>query len=157
MWWHSHLGQQRIDGLFGALIVRHNSSFTNFSSFYDYDLSEHVIFINDWLRDHSQVEYSPSLIEVGALKDTSILINGRGIHKTYASNNKSYVTPRAVFYVERGYRYRFRIISNGAVICPIRFSIDNHNLTVISSDNHYIDPIQVEKITVYPGNKETKT
>jgi hypothetical protein len=94
MWWQSHLGQQRIDGLFGALIVRHNSSFANFSYFYDYDLSEHVIFINDWLREHSQVEYSPSLIEVGGLKDTSILINGRGIHKTYVSNNnKSYVTP----------------------------------------------------------------
>ena len=90
-----------------------------------------------------------------ALKeDTSMLINGRGIYKAYLSNkNKTYVTPRAVFYVNKGYRYRFRIISNGAVICPIRFSIDNHNLTVISSDNHYIDPIEVEKITVYPGNK----
>ena len=153
MWWHSHLGQQRIDGLFGALIVRHNKTVANVSSLYDFDLSEHVVFVNDWLNENSLVEYSPSLIEVGAKKAPSMLINGRGIFKIYFSDkNESFATPRSVFYVNLGYRYRFRLISNGAVTCPIRFSIDFHNLTVIASDNHYVDPVEVESITVYPGN-----
>ena len=119
---------------------------------YDYDLSEHVIFVNDWLNDTSSVEYSPSKIEAGIKTPTSILINGRGIYKIEMNTrNHSFATPRSVFNVKYRYKYRFRLISNGAVICPIKFSIDFHNLTVISSDNHYVDPIDVSSITIYPG------
>jgi hypothetical protein len=124
----------------------------NVSTLYDLDLSEHIIFVCDWLNEHSLVEYSPHKIELGTLKPPSMLINGRGIHKIYMNHqNNTFTTPRAVFYVKKGYRYRFRLISNGALICPIKFSIDSHNLSVISSDNHYVDPIEVESLTIYPG------
>ena len=124
----------------------------DFTNLYDYDLSEHVIFINDWLNDTGFVEYSPSKIEAGIKTPSSILINGRGIYKIHVNkSNHSFSTPRSVFYVKYGYKYRFRLISNGAVICPIKFSIDFHNLTVIASDNHYVDAVKVSSLTIYPG------
>ena len=155
MWYHSHVAQQRIDGLFGPLIIRHNNTIFNTTGLYDNDQSEHVIMINDWMNENSLVEYSPSLTELGAKEPATVLINGRGILKTFNNtngDNETYVTPRAVFKVKKGSKYRFRVISSAFGICPFQFSIDQHNLTVIASDNHYIDPVLVlESVFIAPG------
>lgn len=42
----------------------------------------------------------------------------------------------------QGKRYRFRMISNGLLDCPIKISIDNHSLLVIASDGNPIQPVK---------------
>ena len=42
---------QRGEGVFGAFVVRTNNSVNEHHDKYDYDLSEHVITLNDWLND----------------------------------------------------------------------------------------------------------
>lgn len=42
----------------------------------------------------------------------------------------------------QGFRYRFRVISNGFLNCPIQLSIDNHTLLAIASDGGPIQPVE---------------
>ena len=48
-----------------------------------------------------------------------------------------------VFNVEQEKRYRFRLISNAVLHCPLKFTIDNHNLTIIASDGRPFEPYEV--------------
>ena len=45
--------------------------------------------------------------------------------------------------MELGKKYRFRLISNAILNCPMKFSIDNHNLTIIASDGRPLEPYEV--------------
>jgi hypothetical protein len=62
-------------------------------------------------------------------------------------------TPRAIFTVKQGQRYRFRVASNGVNNCPIEFSIDNHTLTVISSDGTPFKPVHVQSFNIFAGER----
>lgn len=44
----------------------------------------------------------------------------------------------------QGVRYRFRLINAGVQNCPIDLTVDNHTLTVISSDGSDVKPIKGE-------------
>ncbi|XP_035891289.1 laccase abr2 isoform X1 [Anopheles stephensi] len=50
--------------------------------------------------------------------------------------------PLSVFHVDKGRRYRFRLINAEFLNCPVELSIENHNLTVISSDGFGIQPLE---------------
>ncbi len=39
-------------------------------------------------------------------------------------------------------RYRFRMINNGILDCPIMVSVDNHTLLVIASDGNPVQPVE---------------
>lgn len=62
-------------------------------------------------------------------------------------------TPFEVFTIDSGRRYRFRLISNGLLYCPKHISIDDHNLTVIATDGTPIEPIEVESLIMYNGER----
>ncbi|KFB43437.1 laccase 1 [Anopheles sinensis] len=49
--------------------------------------------------------------------------------------------PLKVFHVDKGRRYRFRLINAEFLNCPVELSIENHNLTVIASDGFGIQPV----------------
>ena len=49
-----------------------------------------------------------------------------------------------IFDVIEGKRYRMRLISNVALSCPIQFSVDHHNMTMISSDGKAFEPFEVK-------------
>ena len=51
MWWHSHSNLQRQDGAVGAFIVKQAPERDVHSALYEYDLPEHVVFIQDWLHE----------------------------------------------------------------------------------------------------------
>jgi L-ascorbate oxidase len=57
MFWHSHYGVQRADGLFGPFIVREPDKTNIQRKLYDYDLSAHVITINDWTHQEESAKY----------------------------------------------------------------------------------------------------
>ncbi|KAI8129055.1 Laccase-14 [Lucilia cuprina] len=136
-WWHSHTDHQRAFGLAGAMVVRQTRKENVHAHLYDFDYTEHIIMIQDWMKDLD--ESIPK----------SILINGLG------RNQKDVTKPvlYAKFTVARGGRYRFRLIFNGVTNCPVSFSIDRHDLVVISSDGNDIEPIVVQKITLHGGER----
>ncbi|SPP77695.1 laccase [Drosophila guanche] len=138
-WWHSHTEHQRAFGLAGPLIVRQPAKLNPHAHLYDFDLTEHVIMVQDWV--HNFVE---SVAE-------NILINGRG--RNMKKGSKVRPTLYAHFPVIRGGRYRFRVIFNGVSNCPISLSIDNHDLVVIASDGNDIEPVQVQKIMLHGAER----
>lgn len=62
------------------------------------------------------------------------------------------MSPLTWFNVTRGKRYRFRTIGTSSIY-PLRISIDNHNITVISSDGYDIEPMLVESFIINPGER----
>lgn len=74
--WHSHLGLQRGDGVFGAMIVRNPSD--PLDKLYDFDMSEHTIITNDWTHMPANSVFTAHHHGGGDNKPPNILINGRG-------------------------------------------------------------------------------
>jgi L-ascorbate oxidase len=155
--WHSHSGLQRADGLFGAIIVRQNEQDEILSYLYDYDLSEHLVVMNDWYDD--PIAYSFALhVHTDRTRFNwadSILINGRGSLSpkvNFTLDSKNYTLPDAVFKVNSDYRYRFRLVHAGISHCAFQFSIQNHNLKIIATDGNFVEPFDVEALLIYPGN-----
>lgn len=82
---------------------------------------------------------------------TAILINGKGVD--LRNENKDNInTPRAVFKVKLGVKYRFRLINAGVSYCPVQFMIDNHTLSVIASDGHSVKAKNFEAVVLHAGN-----
>ncbi|KAK3593693.1 hypothetical protein CHS0354_013589 [Potamilus streckersoni] len=78
---------------------------------------------------------------------------GGNMDMTNMSTSAISFTSRAVFSVKRGMRYRFRLIGNGVVNCPLQVSIDNHTLMVIASDGVDIEPFVTKAIDIYAGER----
>ena len=135
---------QRADGVFGPLVVKPLIDLN--SNSYDFDINDHILMLNDWFDEtiiskfvfhhHSTTDNN---------RATAILINGKGVD----SNN---TTPRALFTVKKGFRYRFRLINSGVSFCPIQFIVDNHTLTVIASDGQPVVPQTFDSVTLHAGN-----
>lgn len=150
--WHAHSGLQRADGVFGPLIVHEPIEDNPYASAYDYDLAEHIIIVNDWINTTTIAKFIAHIDYEGDNKPNSILINGKGNVLTYYDQEgNAYNTPRAEFVVAYGKTYRFRLINSGFLYCPIEFSIDSHNMTVIASDGRYLEDRQVESLIIYAG------
>lgn len=87
-----------------------------------------------------------------ALKLTTIrfpessLINGLG---RYAGGPSS---PLAVVSVQKGLRYRFRLI-NIACQAAYTFSIDKHRMTIIEVDGVETQPYSVDAIPMFSGQR----
>ncbi|XP_037951148.1 laccase-like [Teleopsis dalmanni] len=139
-WWHSHTEHQRAFGLAGAFIARQPKLENVHAKLYDFDFSEHIIIIQDWVYN-----FDESIPQ-------NLLINGLGRNVNNDSITKQ-PTLYSIFKVVRGGRYRFRVIYNGCANCPVSLSIDNHNLVVISSDGNDIEPIIVQKLSIHGGER----
>ncbi|XP_001357249.3 laccase-2 [Drosophila pseudoobscura] len=63
------------------------------------------------------------------------------------------LVPHQVYNVQRGFRYRFRIINAEYLNCPIVVSVDKHNLTAINSDGFDIEALEVGSIVTYAGER----
>lgn len=153
--WHAHTAMHRADGIFGAFVVRQADELEPHFGLYEHDLPEHTILVNDWLGVMSESKFARHHHAGGDNTPKSILINGKGsLQPFYTDNdNTSTYTPNEVFKVKRGYRYRFRIISNGILNCPKRISIDNHTLTVIASDGNPFKKIEVDFFNIFAGER----
>ena len=90
----------------------------------------------------------PDGLETGDLPFWSGLINGKGRHEAVPYNK----TRLEIFTVEEGSSYRFRLIGVQGLY-SLRFSIDEHNLTVISTDGSLIEPISTQFIILHTGER----
>ncbi|XP_071484318.1 uncharacterized protein [Diadema antillarum] len=153
-WWHSHSGIQRADGIYGSLIVRQTSSSDPHRHLYDVDDPRHVLVIIEWSRQPATTTAAGLFHGAGVIEVDGILINGRGTNLVFDSEDKANVTvDHHVVYVKSGLRYRFRVIGAMGDVCPVTVSVDHHELTVIATDGAPIDPLVVDRITIFSGER----
>ncbi|KAI0059379.1 laccase [Artomyces pyxidatus] len=137
-WYHSHFSNQYCDGLRGPLIVY--DPHDPFAHLYDVDDDTTVITLADWY--HYLSFNSPP---VPAFNST--LINGLGRYSGGPTN-----APLAVVNVQRGKRYRIRLVS---ISCDpnFTFSIDSHQMTIIEVDGSNVQPLLVDQIQIFAAQR----
>nr|AID59409.1 laccase 6 precursor [Cerrena sp. HYB07] len=137
-WYHSHSRTQYCDGLRGAMVVYDPKD--PHKGLYDIDDKYTVITLADWYHT-----LSPNMS--GKPTPDSTLINGQG-----RAPNSSTKADLAVINVKQGSRYRFRLVS---ISCDpfYDFSIDNHTMTVIEADGINTEPLVVDLIQIYAGQR----
>ena len=158
-WYHSHLASQRMDGLYGMLIVHKKEP----------AIPYHLMTVSDWFpwesnlmhisspfnrhlqgsgelyANHPIRDYSADGVEVSAINYSSALINGRG-----RFNEQPF--PLSRFTVKKDTYYRFRIVNSG-VEYAFEISIDNHQLRLAALDGHDIEELSVDSVILYPGER----
>ncbi|EFY85484.1 laccase Lcc4 [Metarhizium acridum CQMa 102] len=133
-WYHSHIGLQTWEGVFGGIIINGPAS-----SNYDEDLG--MVFLNDW--DHQTVDELYSVAQTaGPPTLDNGLINGTNVYGSDGSSSQTGTRFNVSF--TSGKSYRLRLL-NAAIDTHWKFSIDNHTMTVIASD---LVPIQPFTATV---------
>nr|ALE66819.1 laccase C [Antrodiella faginea] len=137
-WYHSHLSTQYCDGLRGAFVVYDPDD--PHAGLYDVDDESTIITLADWY--HTIAKKTPIPAE-----PQSTVINGLG---RYA--NQSTPSELAVITVQRGKRYRMRLVS---LSCDpnYQFSIDHHDMTVIEADSENVQPRNVDSIQIFAGQR----
>ncbi|KAK7682785.1 laccase, multicopper oxidase, benzenediol:oxygen oxidorectuctase [Cerrena zonata] len=137
-WYHSHLSTQYCDGLRGAFVVY--DPVDPHKALYDVDDETTVITLADWYHTLAR-----QIVGV-AVADTT-LINGLGRNTNGPSD-----AALAVINVTKGKRYRFRLVS---ISCDPNyvFSIDGHNMTIIEVDGVNSQPLNVDSIQIFAGQR----
>ncbi|XP_045506939.1 laccase-4-like isoform X1 [Colias croceus] len=154
--WHSHSGMQRADGAAGAFVIRKPKSQDPHRDLYDYDRSDHVMLITDWIHELSVGMFTDHHHSLGDNKPPTLLINGVGRFRYFNDTNKAakpMYMKTARFNVEQGYKYRFRVINAEFLNCPIEMSVDGHNITILSSDGYDLEPITATSLVTYAGER----
>ncbi|XP_041353555.1 L-ascorbate oxidase-like [Gigantopelta aegis] len=153
--WHAHSGLQRGDGVFGSLIVRQADSDEAHRRLYDEDLPEHTIHVQDWLLQPTVNRLAGHQHGVLDNNPQSILINGQGSFQSFMYSIAGQIrrTPHAEFSVSQNTSYRFRVISNGVLNCPIRLSVDNHTLLMVATDGAPFDSVEVKYFNIFAGER----
>lgn len=108
-----------------------------------YDVDKGVIFLNDWYHATSDALYVKAATS-GPPTAQNGLINGTNTYEDGGSRFSTSVTA--------GSSYRLRLV-NSAMDTMFRFSIDNHTLTVISSDLVPIVPYETDSVNVAIGQR----
>ncbi|XP_070854921.1 uncharacterized protein [Drosophila suzukii] len=148
--WHAHTGLQKLDGLYGSVVVRQPPSRDPNSHLYDFDLTTHIMLISDWLHEDAAERY-PGRLAVNTGQDPeSMLINGKG---QFRDPNTGFMTntPLEIFTITPGRRYRFRMINAFASVCPAQVTIEGHGMTVIATDGEPVHPVDVNTIISFSG------
>ncbi|KAH9959974.1 laccase 3 [Russula dissimulans] len=136
-WYHSHYSAQYCDGVRGPLVIYDPDDPQ--ASLYDFDDESTVITLGDW---YHYVSTEAPLVPVF----NSTLINGKGRYSGGPS------APLAVVNVLPGSRYRLRLVS---ISCDpaYDFSIDSHQLTVIEADGNNVQPVLVDSLEIFAGQR----
>ncbi|KAF2675309.1 laccase 2 [Microthyrium microscopicum] len=150
-WYHSHFTMQYSVGLQGPMII-HGPATAN----YDEDLGTvvlqdwaHTSFFALWWYDRVFLPPTPQLPP----SLDSALINGKNVIPCPANNTRCVGgTSRPEWNFEKGKKYRMRLINTG-VYSNMRFSIDNHTLTVIAMDFVPIVPYQTDNVAISMGQR----
>ncbi|KAI0431198.1 multicopper oxidase [Xylaria sp. FL1042] len=135
-WYHSHFSLQAWNGVFGAIVIRGPASAP-------YDEDKGPIVLSDWFHQTTDELYGIASTAAPPTANNG-LINGLNV---YGDGGSRFQTG-----FETGKSYRLRIV-NTAIDTMFRFSIDNHTLTVISSDLVPIVPYETDTINIAIGQR----
>ncbi|XP_012258923.2 laccase-like [Athalia rosae] len=150
--WHSHSGLQKLDGVYGPLVVRPINGTDPNEALYDVDSNDQLIFINDWMHELAN-DHFPGLLgpNQGQLPD-NLLINGKGRYTDPVSGNTT-TTPLDVITVKPGLRYRMRMVSSMCTVCPVIITIEGHDLLLIDMDGSAVRPVKVGSAIIFTGER----
>ncbi|CAH1400296.1 unnamed protein product [Nezara viridula] len=147
--YHSHTAVQKVDGLVGPLIVKEIEQEEPLLPLYDEDLPEHVIMIQDWTKIPGE-HFIPG-VRNGSRSPSAYLINGRSM---YYLRNSSLKLPLSEFIIEKGKRYRFRLIGSTCLTCAVVVKFQGHRVLAISADGGLrFKPIPVDTIVLNSGER----
>ncbi|XP_066596794.1 uncharacterized protein [Prorops nasuta] len=150
--YHSHSSVQKLDGLYGSLIVRVPINEDPHRNLYDVDLPIHNIILSDYLHVIASEKVPGHIHSNTGQYPDSILVNGFGKFSDPKTGKESEV-PYEVITVTLGVRYRFRIINALGTTCDAQFSIENHTLTLIATDGDNFEPVDVDAFVSYSGER----
>ena len=130
-WYHSHVGYQRTQGLYGLFIIlRDNEDLDDVGQVLLVSEYNHI---DEWIPRHY---YSDP---------QSVLINGKGEYE----NNEA---PLEVISAKSGNTMRFRFIHAGYRQQQM-LGIEGHKLHVIEIDGFPVEPITVDRIFAFQGER----
>ncbi|XP_058126505.1 uncharacterized protein LOC131280930 [Anopheles ziemanni] len=144
--YHSHSGHHKVNGHYGALVIREPRKDDPNGDLYHYDTPAHVILGSDWMHIDGEM-FMPGLPSAGGIMPVNLLINGRG---TFRGSTQ---TPLEVFYVRRGARFRFRFINAASHVCPLQLQIEDHTMEIIASDSFHLQPRKVDTLVTTSGER----
>ncbi|XP_066915217.1 uncharacterized protein [Clytia hemisphaerica] len=162
-WYHSHIGSQRTNGVYGAFIIKKRYSPGVIPP------KDMIMTVGDWHHENSDEVYVKMVYgnfigrdkyEITGTHDgghfsgvpwVSALINGRGRYID-PNTGKKIMAPLTWFNVTKGTAYRFRVIGAGSLY-PLRISIDNHVLRIIASDGYDFQEFEAESFVINPGER----
>ncbi|KAF5346493.1 hypothetical protein D9756_010060 [Leucocoprinus leucothites] len=143
-WYHSELSVQYVDGLRGPLIIYDPED--PHRSLYDVDDKSTIVQLADWWQN-STLPLMEGYAATGIVPvSDSGLVNGAGRF------NGGPEVPWSVINVVQGKRYRLRVI-NASARNVFTISADSHNLTVIEADGEATQPLTVQKIEIFAGQR----
>ncbi|KAJ1520200.1 hypothetical protein ONE63_004411 [Megalurothrips usitatus] len=150
--WHAHSGLQKMDGIYGSMVVRQPPSQDPNSHLYDFDLTTHVILLSDWMHEDALERFPGRLAaNTGQTPDT-LLINGKGQFQDAKTGFRTN-TPLEIFTMTPGRRYRFRMINSLASVCPVQLTVQGHALNVIATDGEPVHPMPVDTVISFSGER----
>ncbi|XP_014240544.1 laccase-5 [Cimex lectularius] len=150
--WHAHTGLQKMDGIYGSIVVRQAPSHDPNSHLYDFDLTTHVMMLSDWMHEDAMERFPGRLAANTGQDPETLLINGKG---QFEDPNTRYRTntPMEIFTITPGRRYRFRMINSLASVCPAQLTIQGHPLVLIATDGEPVHPVVVNTIISFSGER----
>ncbi len=158
-WYHAHLASQRLDGLYGMLVVHEDEP----------KQPERLITIQDWKHldtvgiltslPFSSPPGSGNVLVASPDRDRyvdgstfaprkiySVIFNGRG-----RFDDTTGKTPLSEFTVRRGRKTRFRLVHTGSDLL-LRISIDGHLIDMVASDGNELKlQHKVNYFVINPG------
>ena len=160
-WYHSHLSNQRMDGLSGMLIIHDTEPVM---PYFPMSITDWVHTRGDDIRadtpstggsGNNLLPFFSNVPTIDAVRFSfanqldslfpfySILVNGRGRHSDSVDP-----WPLEMFVVNAGDTSRFRVAHTG-IESPLRISVDQHHLIIVATDDGDIQPITVESFWIF--------
>lgn len=154
-WYHSHYSAQYAGGLFGPMIIHGPKNVP-------YDIDVGPVMLSDWYHGEyfDLVELTMGVPSVNPVSDNN-LINGKMDYDCSAIADGSAVdegracTPNAgiaKFKFQGGKKHRLRLINAGAEALQ-RFTIDDHEMTVMANDFVPVKPYKTNVVTLGIGQR----
>ncbi|RDW87754.1 hypothetical protein BP5796_03448 [Coleophoma crateriformis] len=141
-WYHSHFALQAWEGVFGGIVI--NGPATS-----NYDTDAGILFLNDWSHQTSDELYTYAQT-TGPPPLDNALINGTNVFGE--DGNSTQTGKRFEMSVVAGQSTRLRLV-NGAIDTHFKFSVDNHTLTVMSTDFVPIVPYTTDILNIAIGQR----
>ena len=154
-WYHSHVSTQYCDGLRGPMVIYDPED--PYLDMYDVDDESTVITLADWYHVAAKLGDSFPYVFTCTLKVSCILTQNYRTQDTTLFNGLGRSTTGddadlAVVNVTQGKRYRFRLV-NLSCDPAYTFQIDGHNMTVIEVDGVNHEPLVVDEIQIFAGQR----
>ncbi|KAL4399480.1 oxidoreductase [Malassezia pachydermatis] len=169
-WYHSHVGTSRADGLWGMFIVHARDDerqvlaerAPSFRTHWDEEIT---IALGDHfhkMSPESLGRYVSRTLSNAEPVPENGLINGKSIFSCEmskltgvpcpAGDDKDEVGEYTEFRLDPTKTYRLRLVNVGS-LADMTFSVDGHTLTVVEADGTLVEPMEVHRIPIAPGQR----